>query len=362
MSEFAGRIDRARAELADRGLDALCLSVGADLPYLTGYRAMPLERLTMLVLPLSGDAVLVVPELEAARVDTSDAIFEVDPWSETEDPIAMVSDVLGAASRVALGDETWARFVLALQDRDPHRSWSSAGPLMRGLRIVKSSPEIAALRAAARTVDGVVDQMATIRFSGRSEREIAREFAERTLADGHDEVSFAIVASGPNGASPHHEPTDRIVKHGDAVVVDFGGHQAGYSSDTTRMFVVGEAPYGFDDAYAVLRKAQAAATAHVRPGVTAASVDAVAREIISDAGYGDLFIHRVGHGIGMDTHEHPYLVDGNDETLESGMVFSVEPGIYVPGEWGMRLEDIVAVTGTGAEPLNRSDRSVRVVS
>ena len=362
MTEFASRMDRARSTLDADGMDALCLSVGSDLPYLTGYRAMPLERLTMLVVRTDGESVLVVPALEAPRVDTSDGTFAVRSWSETEDPIAIVSDLLVGAGRVAIGDETWTRFTLALQEVDEQRSWVPAGDLMRSLRIIKSPGEIAALRAAARTVDGVADQMSEVQFSGRSELDVSREFTERTIADGHDEVLFAIVASGPNGASPHHEPTDRIIQPGDAVVVDFGGRQAGYASDTTRMFVVGDAPYGFHGAYEVLRTAHAAATAHVQPGVTASSIDAVARSVIEDAGYGDLFIHRVGHGIGMDAHEHPYLVDGNDEVIEAGMAFSIEPGIYVPGEWGMRLEDIVVATDTGVESLNRSDRSVRIVS
>lgn len=362
MSESSSRIERARAALEAAGVDALCLSVGSDLPYLTGYRAMPLERLTMLVLPADGEPVLVVPGLEAPRVDTSDATFAIRSWSETEDPVAIVADLLGNARMVAIGDETWSRFALSLQVADEHRSWIPAGDLMRTLRMVKSTAEIAALRAAARTVDGVVDQMSRVQFSGRTERDVSREFSERTLGDGHDDILFAIVASGPNGASPHHEPTDRIIQHGDAVVVDFGGLQAGYSSDTTRMFVVGEPPYGFDGAYEVLRAAQAAATDHVGPGVTAASVDAVARDIITEGGYGELFIHRLGHGIGMDTHEHPYLVEGNDEALIAGMAFSIEPGIYVPGEWGMRIEDIVVVTDTGVESLNVSDRSYRIVT
>jgi Xaa-Pro aminopeptidase len=178
-----------------------------------------------------------------------------------------------------------------------------------------------------------------------------------TLESGHQTAGFAIVASGPNGASPHHEPTDRVVEDGDAVVVDFGGRMGGYSSDTTRMFVVGaDPPDGFLDAYAVLEKAQSAAVEAVRPGVTAESIDAVARFLIADAGYGDRFIHRTGHGIGLDTHEHPYLVEGNDRVLEAGMAFSIEPGIYTPGEWGMRIEDIVAVTDDGVERLNLSDR------
>jgi Xaa-Pro aminopeptidase len=302
-----------------------------------------------------------VPELEAPRVDISDGVFNLRPWSETESPIGIVDDLLGGSRAVAIGDQTWSRFALELQDAGVSRRWQPAGDLMRRLRIVKSETEIDALRSAARTVDDVVDQMAEVRFSGRTERDVAREFSERTIAGGHESVEFAIIAAGPNGASPHHEPTDRVIEHGDAVVCDFGGHQDGYSSDTTRLFVVGEAPYGFDHAFDVLLAAQRAAIAHVRPGVTASSVDAIARDIITEGGYGDLFIHRVGHGIGMDTHEHPYLVEGNDELLEPGMAFSIEPGIYVPGEWGMRIEDIVTVAGNGVESLNRSEHGYRVV-
>ncbi|MEN8240212.1 MAG: Xaa-Pro peptidase family protein, partial [Actinomycetota bacterium] len=344
------------------GVDALCLSVGSDLPYLTGYKAMALERVTMLIVPRVGRPHLVVPGLEAPRVAVADDAFEVVGWAESDDPIAAIDGYLQDAATVAIGDETWARFVLELQSSNPSRSFIGASDMMAGLRMHKSPGEIDALRRAARTVDTVVDEMAEVRFSGRTERSIARELIDRTTTLGHDTMGFWIVASGPNGASPHHEPDDRVVESGDAVVVDFGGTQDGYCSDTTRMFVVGSPPYGFDAAYEVLYEAQAAAVDAVRPGVTAESVDAVARDAITEAGYGELFIHRLGHGIGMDTHEHPYIVEGNDLVLETGMTFSIEPGIYAPGEWGMRIEDIVAVTPDGVERLNTSDRSYRVVS
>jgi Xaa-Pro aminopeptidase len=362
MSEFAARIRSVQQRMQDRGVDALCLSVGSDLPYLTGYRAMPLERLTMFVLPVEGSGTIVVPSLEVPRVETEGMPFAVQGWGETEDPITIVDGHLGSAGNVLIGDETWSRFLIDLQGVRWSRSFGKAGELMADLRIHKSAAEIAKLRSAAATVDDVVGQLEDVQFSGRTERDVAREVTERTTADGHDTMDFWIVASGPNGASPHHEPGDRVIELGDAVVVDFGGHQDGYASDTTRMFVVGLAPYGFDDAYAVLRRAQAAAVDFVRPGVIAESVDAVARDIITEAGYGDLFIHRTGHGIGMDTHEHPYLVEGNHQIIEEGMVFSIEPGIYAPGEWGMRIEDIVAVTADGVERLNRSDRAYRVVT
>lgn len=347
--------------MQSRGVDALCLSIGSDLPYLTGYRAMALERLTMFVLPAEDAGTIVVPTLEAPRIETESLPFTVQGWGETEDPIAIVNSHLSEARSVLIGDETWSRFLIDLQNANPARSYAKASDLMVNLRITKSPSEIMKLREAAATVDGVVGQMEQVRFSGRTERDVAREITERTIADGHETMEFWIVASGPNGASPHHEPGDRIIESGDAVVVDFGGHQDGYASDTTRMFVVGEAPYGFDDAFDVLHAAQLAAVDAVRPGVTAASVDAVAREIITEGGYGDLFIHRTGHGIGMDTHEHPYLVQGNDEVLAEGMAFSIEPGIYNPREWGMRIEDIVVLTPDGVERLNRTDRAYRVV-
>lgn len=361
MSERSQRIGAAQELLRERSIDALCLSVGSDLPYLTGYRAMALERLTMFVLPAVGNGTIVVPDLEAPRVDVEGLPVSVHGWGETTDPVAVVDRYLGDARTVLIGDETWSRFLVDLQEVNPTRSFSKASDLMSHLRIRKSPAEIFRLRSAASTVDGVVGQMEQVRFSGRTERDVAREITERTLADGHESMEFWIVASGPNGASPHHEPGDRIIEYGDAVVVDFGGHQDGYASDTTRMFVVGQAPDGFDDAYEVLRAAQCAAVDSVRPGVTAESVDAVARGIISDAGYGELFIHRTGHGIGMDIHEHPYLVERNSRILDEGMAFSIEPGLYNPGEWGMRIEDIVVVTDTGVERLNCTDRAYRIV-
>jgi Xaa-Pro aminopeptidase len=361
VNEFTRRLAAAQSLMRREGIDALCLSAGSDLPYLTGYKAMPLERLTMFVLPSHGDGTIVVPELEAPRIESGGLPFGVHGWSETDDPIGIVDGLLGDAGSLLIGDETWSRFLIDLQKVNTGRSFANASGLMTELRIVKTPAEIAKLRAAAASVDEVVGQMAEVEFSGRTERDIARELIRRTTAAGHETMDFWIVASGPNGASPHHEANDRVIEVGDAVVVDFGGHQDGYASDTTRMFVVGAPPDGFEEAYSVLRTAQIAAVDHVKPGITAGSVDGIAREIIAEGGYGELFIHRTGHGIGMDSHEQPYLVEGNDQTLEVGMAFSIEPGIYNPGQWGMRIEDIVVVTDDGVERLNRADRAYRVV-
>ena len=352
------RITAARSAMRERGIDALVVSVGPDLPYLAGYRAMPLERITALVVPESGDAVLFVPELEAPRVSTS---VEVSSWTETEDPFGLIADALPATGTIAVGDQMWASFLIAIQERLPGARFVDAEPMMASLRIVKDASEIAALRAAGHAADTVADHLGEVRFSGRTEQELSRIVADLLLASGHDSVSFAIVASGPNGASPHHEATGRVVEPGDAVVVDFGGRMRGYGSDTTRMYVVAEPPRGFVDAYRVLEAAQDAAVRSVRPGVGAASIDAAARTIIENAGYGEAFIHRPGHGIGLDAHEQPYIVAGNETAIEAGMAFSIEPGIYLPGRWGMRIEDIVVATTDGVERLNRSSRSLRVV-
>jgi Xaa-Pro aminopeptidase len=348
--------------MLDSGLDALCVSSGSDLPYLTGYRAHDSERMTMLVVDADAKATLLVPLLEAPRIAPVADAFTVHPWAETDDPIAIAGALLSGADRAAIGSQTWSGFTLGLQAVDESRAWVDAEDLMSGLRIIKSAEEIQALRVAASTVDSVVDTFDEVEFKGRTEQEVAREISERTLAAGHDSVEFCVVASGPHGASPHHTPDGRLIQEGDAIVIDFGGRERGYCSDTTRMVVVGHAPAGFDKAYAVLEEAHRTARDFAKPGVTTSAVDAHARAVIDRAGYGDRFIHRLGHGIGMDVHERPYLVHGDETMIESGMAFSIEPGIYTPGEWGMRIEDIVVATDVGIENLNTSHRRIRVVS
>lgn len=342
------------------GLDLLLLSTGLDLPYLTGYTASPYERLTMLVLPAEGDAVLVVPELEAPLV-ADGGLFEVRPWSETEDPTGVVADLAGRPGVAGLGDQTWATFLLQLQAHLPGTRFTSATPLTRELRMRKDPEELEALRAAGAACDRVAAAIPSMRFAGRTESEVGRDIAELTVAEGHDVATFTIVASGPNSASPHHHTGERTMQEGDSLVIDFGGSLRGYQSDTTRSFHVGEPTDEVAEAFAVLHRAQAAAVEAVRPGVSCESIDRVARGIIDEAGHGEHFIHRTGHGIGLATHEEPYVVEGNDLVLEPAMTFSVEPGIYVPGRFGMRIEDIVAVTDDGVESFNRSDHQMVLV-
>ena len=360
---LASRVARVRERMNDLDIEVLLLSVGADLPYLTGYEAMPLERLTMLVLPATGDAHLVVPRLEAPRVTPQPALFDIVAWEETDDPIRLVAKLVGPATRsAAIGDNTWARFVLDLQRARPHTSFMRATRIMAPIRMVKDDDEIAALRAAAHAVDDIAVAMRERPFVGRSELDIHRELVERMLEAGHQRSNFAIVAAGEHAASPHHEPAaDRVVEAGDIVLCDFGGTMQGYCSDITRMFHAGEPTSEVRDAYAVLVEAQEAGVRAATVGTPCSEVDAAARRVIAAAGLGDLFVHRVGHGIGQEAHEDPYMVFGNNLPLEAGHAFSIEPGIYAEGRFGMRLEDIVVATPDGPLRLNDAPRDLAPV-
>jgi Xaa-Pro aminopeptidase len=344
------------------GVDALLLSVGADHPYLTGDEAMPLERVSMLVVPRDGDAALVVPRLEAPRVVEQADVFTVVPWDETDDPLACIADLVGpGADTVAIGERTWARFVLGLQEALPGSRFRNAAEVVGPLRIRKDAAEVAYLQAAARAVDRVAAEMRDRPFGGRTEVDVHREFAARILEHGHQRVNFAIVGSGPNGASPHHEASERVIVDGDVVVCDFGGTMQGYCSDITRVFVVGEPTSEVRDVYAVLTEAQDRAVRAATTATTCEAVDAAARGVIGEAGLGEYFVHRTGHGIGLEEHEEPYIVAGNPRRLEPGHAFSIEPGIYFPGRFGMRLEDIVVASPDGPDRLNAAPRDLAIV-
>jgi Xaa-Pro aminopeptidase len=369
-SRYAERLEAARLLIEERGLGALLLGVGPDLRYLTGYIAMPLERLTMLVLRTGAPVVLVVPRLEADPARRSPAAVsgavQIVTWEETEDPHHLVAAAAQVAT-LAVNDTLWASHLLRLQALLPAARFGSASPITGELRVIKDADEIELLRLAAHAADRVVDQIAAGRLVGRTEADVARETRERLLSEGHERADFAIVASGPNASSPHHEASDRVIQAGEPVVLDIGGLLEGYASDTTRtLWPTGGDPSRRPEpeylaAFDVLRRAQAGATAAVRPGVAFERIDASAREIIAAAGFGPNFIHRTGHGIGLEVHEEPYLVAGNSEPLRAGMAFSVEPGIYLEGRWGMRLEDIVVCGPSGPDSLNQSSLDLRVV-
>ena len=360
---YRDRLHRAAEEAAARDIDALLITPSVDYWYLLGYRAPAMERLTCLIVPADGQPSLVVPQLEEplSHHELGDLAGElaIVPWDETEDPFWVVRDLLqGRAMRAAVQDQMWARFVLRLRAALDPIELVEAGPAIGALRRIKTPEEIDRLRLAARAADQAMDQVRTERFAGQTEAEVSARIRELLLEAGHQTADFSIVASGPNSASPHHEPGDRVIASGDSVVLDIGGFRDGYGSDTSRTVFVGEAPREFAILYEVLRRAQLAACTAVAPGVAAEEVDRADRHLIAEGGYGDAFIHRTGHGIGIETHEEPYIVEGNTEPLRPGHAFSIEPGIYVAGRWGARIEDIVVCTEDGSEVLNRSSREL----
>ena len=366
---FADRLDRARTLMAEQGVDVLMLSVGADLPYFCGYEAMPLERLTMLVVPRDGAATLVVPRMEAPRVVERPEVFGMRPWDETENPVDIVAGLVGTAGVAAVGDHMWSRFLVELMEVMPGAAWRRGSDVTAPIRSVKTPDEIERLRAAGAAVDRIADrlQRGEIELVGRTEAQVSAELGRQIVAEGHDRVNFAIVAAGANAASPHHEPGSRVIGTDEVVLCDFGGTMVGddgvgYCSDITRCVYTGQPPSEFSQLYDVLFEAQSAGVAAVAVGTLAQDVDRAARSVIAAAGYGEYFVHRTGHGIGTEAHEDPYIVEGNREPLAAGNAFSVEPGIYVPGRWGARLEDIVAASPAGPDPLNRADHRLAVVA
>ena len=368
---YGERIERARAALSSQAAAALLLGVGADLRYLTGYQAILTERLTMLVLPSSGPAILVAPRLEAMAAATCPAaregLVEVVAWDETQDAHALVADRLsGEAGRILVSSDLWALHVLALQDALLGRPFGLATEVLRDLRMTKDADEIALLRLAAHAADRVLEATAAGTLVGRTEREVSLEILDRLVAEGHDAAQFAIVASGPNSASPHHLPGNRRIEAGEPVVFDLGGPYSGYCSDMTRtVWVAGpdriQPIEEFLGVYDLVRRANAEATSAVRPGVACDAIDAAARRVIEAGGHGPAFLHRVGHGIGLETHEEPYLVGGNSELLSTGVAFSIEPGIYLADRYGVRIEDIVVCGPGGPDVLNEASRDLLIV-
>ena len=359
-SVYLDRLARVRAAMVEREIDAVLLSVGHDLPYLTGYTAMPLERLTMLVVPRDSQATMVIPALEAPRVREVPGVFDMLPWGETQDPTAIVARLASGAKRIAVGDQMWARFLVELLPQLPGAAFTRAVDVVGPLRMAKDQAEIDALAAAGAAVDRIAGELqrGEIPLVGRTEAEVSAHLGRRIIEEGHDKVNFAIVAAGENAASPHHHPGSRVIGKNEIVLCDFGGTMAGYCSDTTRCVFTGEPTGDVAEAYAVLHEAQRVGAEAGVVGTPCQDVDRATRQVIADAGFGEFFIHRTGHGIGMEEHEDPYIVEGNTLALEAGHAYSVEPGIYVPGKWGMRLEDIVVATPEGPRSLNNSDHSL----
>jgi Xaa-Pro aminopeptidase len=361
---FAERRRRALEASEAAGLAGILVSPGPDLAYLMAYAPLPLERLTLLVLSTSSDPTLVVPTLErplAERAAGAPGLIVRDWRDGRDDPYAVVAGMLGSG-RYAVTDRTWASHLLALERAGPERSFVAAGEALPLLRAVKDPDEIERLSVVAHAADAAFADVISLPFAGRAEAEVAAELDRLLREHGHERVDFTIVGSGPNAASGHHEPGERRIEPGDAVVMDFGGMRDDYCSDITRTVFVGEPTDEAREVYAIVREAQQAAFEAVRPGVAAEDVDRAARAVITDAGYGERFVHRTGHGIGLEVHEPPYIVEGNATPLETGMTFSDEPGIYLEGRFGVRIEDQVVVTPEGAERLNDATRELTIVA
>lgn len=357
------RLTRLSSHLRDAAVDAALITPGPDLRYLAGYDAVPLERLTCLIVRADGSSALVVPRLEVLAAQASPAgHLDIHPWGETQDPYALVAQLLPGVGCVAVDDHMWAAKVLGLRDAMPNVRQELAGRVINRMRMIKEPREIEALARAGEAIDRVHAAVPGLLRPGRSERDVASDIAELIVATGHVSIDFIIVASGPNSASPHHEVSDRILQTGDAVVVDIGGTMPdGYRSDCTRTYALGDPGEDYRARYDVLLAAQEAAVNAVRPGRTCEQVDATARGILSQAGLAELFVHRTGHGIGLETHEAPYIVEGNTLDLVEGMAFSVEPGFYEEGRHGARIEDIVVVDADGVRVLNHQPRRLVIV-
>ncbi|OKH79203.1 dipeptidase [Mycobacterium sp. ST-F2] len=364
---YAARLRSAAAAAAAAqaaGLVGLVITPGYDLRYLVGSRAQTFERLTALVVPADGSTpTVVVPRLELASLKES-AILElglaVQDWVDGDDPYALVAAALPGTA-VAVTDAMPALHLL------PLATVLGAVPVLatdvlRQLRMIKDPSEIEALTKAGAAIDRVHARVPEFLVPGRTEADVSADIAEAIVAEGHSEVAFIIVGSGPNGADPHHECSDRELQVGDIIVVDIGGPvEPGYNSDCTRTYSIGEPDPVVAQQYSVLQRAQAAAVAAVRPGMTAEQIDAAARDVLAAEGLAEVFVHRTGHGIGLSVHEEPYIVAGNALTLEPGMAFSVEPGVYFAGQWGARIEDIVVVTDDGCVSMNNQPHDLVVV-
>ena len=362
--DFRARMERAAAAAAAEGLDGLIVTPGPDLQWLTGYRPTAItERLTLLVLRSDAEPRLLVPKLERPDFESAEGAgaVTITDWSDGSDPYAIAAPLLRPDGEYAISDSAWAMHLLGLQGQLPGTRYAAVTERLPMLRAVKDANELGRLDAAGASADAVYGEILKVAFAGRRETDVAADLARLLREHGHEQVDFTVVGSGPNGANPHHEAGERTIQEGDMVVLDFGGLMHGYGSDTSRTVCVGEPTAEMREVHELVRVAQQTAFEVVRPGIACQEVDRAARKVITDAGYGEQFIHRTGHGIGMTTHEPPYMVEGEERPTVPGMCFSIEPGIYLAGRFGVRIEDIVTVTADGGKRFNNTDRSLAVV-
>jgi len=363
QARFTARWARAQAIMKDYRFDLVLVSPSSDFFYLLGQPGHASPRLTLLILPAEGRPALLAGALEMPGYAAWADDLRLLPWRDEENPLDVLRRAFGpvSVSTIGVSDRLWSVFLLRLQDTYRAARWYPATPVLRTLRTVKDEAELATLREASRRADLVWAAFISQPVAGLTERQ-AVDRLEAWLAEQGMRPAFETsVAAGPNGASPHHTPGDRVIAAGDALVCDFGGVLDGYCSDMTRTVHIGPPSESFKTVYSIVQRAQEAAFRAIRPGVRCEEIDAAARWVIETAGYGPQFIHRTGHGLGIDIHEEPYIVQGNRQPLQPGMVFSDEPGIYLPGQFGVRIEDAVVCTERGGERLNAAPRELTIL-
>jgi Xaa-Pro aminopeptidase len=362
--DYAARVRAARRRLTEEHVDLLALSPDDDMRYLLGFTPHPDERPCYLLVD-AGGAAFVVPSLNAAEV-TRRVTLPSFAYTDADGParaLAEAAKALGGRSprRLAVSDTMRADFVLTLQRAYPDAQLVLGSVILAPLRMRKSPEELEVIKRSGRQADQAVRDAWTACRVGASEQEIAEVARASFKRSGADDVLFTLVASGPNGAFPHHHASNRTLRPGDSVTMDFGGRSEGYASDITRTAFIGTPPPKYLEVHRTVEAAVVAGMAAARPSSPLRDVDLAARGVIERAGYGEYFVHRVGHGLGLTGHELPSVTHLNTDPIEEGMVFSVEPGIYLPGEFGVRLEEIVCIGPDGARRVSELPRELRVI-
>jgi Xaa-Pro aminopeptidase len=357
------RLEKLRITMADEQVDLLAIGPGAHLQWLTGMHPHADER-PLLMCITQHYAGLLMPALEAesARSQT-DLPFHT--WSDADGPDAAFAGLLQAAGAsdaksIVLDETMRADFAGLVQDAIPGAARQFTATTVGALRMRKDDAEYVALKRNALTADTAMQAAWAAMGPGMTETQVA-SIVRECFAEQGVKPLFTIVGTAGNGAFPHHQTGDTLLKEGDAVVMDIGGGMDSYSSDITRMALIGNAPAGYQEVHDIVERAVQAALAAARPGVRAHVVDDAARGVITEAGYGEYFVHRTGHGMGVEVHETPYITASSQTVLDEGMVFSIEPGIYLPGRFGLRLEDIVILRADGPEVLSELPREARVI-
>ena len=361
MFDYAARWDRARAEMLAQGLNALVISPSQDLEYLTGCTQRYMGWTAFLVI-LPQETVFIVSGFELPMyLSTPAGMARCIGWVRGETGLQKLAEVLASCRTVAVGSQFLAGNLLALQSTLPGISWKNGDTVLRCLRVVKDPREQAILEEAQQAAETALFRVFSQGIRGLTEHQVAKKIMDYRLELGFDSVKPGIVASGPGTADPHHFNSDRVIQSGDTVMVDIGGVYKGYCADITRTVVVDYVPDGFQEIYALCLKAHLAAARAAYANMTCGELDAVARDVITAGGYGPNYMHSLGHGTGLSLHEAPIINTGSQERLAPGTIFTIEPGIYLEGRYGVRIEDLLVMTESGARTFNRTTKELQIV-